>query len=357
MLKKLLTAVLILAVFGMNIAAEEGTSEKQIIFSLFPTDIWAAKLSLEYTGLSLIDGQKTSIETEFRGGWLTQYSYYSGPYGNREEPVLSFNYTDTKFQTAFVQNITGIRQGFITNERNGKNLVETFLYYKGRWEGHYPYKENSPWFMDLTDNPEKDNIFQNSIIAGAAYNNVLRSSHGVKDGLNGEVKTEYAPSFINNTADYYCITGEVQGYLPLFDLNPGSKMNAFSIYLADRIRTAYTDGSYRTYSIRLDNSARVRGIEKERLDSRFTAVNNLEFRFNLPSLFIPDIKPGILTYLDAGYYYEDSSYNGAVMSTGAGLYLDLFGAFQGGVRYDYLLLGEKMDKSLSSDNMMLTFYF
>ncbi len=357
MLRKLLIITLIVAAVGFNVSAEEGSTEQQITLSVFPTDIWAAKLSLEYTGLSLIPGQKTSLETIVTGGWLTQFSYYTGSYSNRLLPVSTFDDTNAEFKTAFVQNILGIRQGFIANSRNGKNLLEAFLYYKGRWEGHYPSGSNSPWFTSLTDNPEQENIFQSSFISGVGYNNSFRNHHGVIDGINADVRGEYAPSFMNSSADYYCFTGEIQGYLPLFDLNPESRMNTFSVYLADRVRTAYTDGSYRTYSIRLENAAEVRGIEKARLDSRFTAVNNFEIRFNLPSLFIPDIKPGLLTYFDAGYYYEDSSYSGTVMSTGAGLYVDLFGAFQGGVRYDYLIDGEKMDTERSSINMMFTFYF
>ena len=357
MLRKLLIIMLLLAAVGFNLSAEENSTGQQISLSVFPTDIWAAKLSVEYTGLSLIPGQKTSLETIITGGWLKQDSYYTGSYDNRLVPVSLFDYTNAMFKTGFIQDIIGIRQGFIANSRNGKNLLEAFLYYKGRWEGHYTSGGNSPWFMNLTDNPEQESVFQSSIIAGTAYNGRFRNHHGVLDGLNADLRSEYAPGGMNTAADYYCLTGEVQGYLPLFDLNPESRMNTFSIYLADRIRAAYTDGSYRTYSIRLENAAEVRGIEKVRMDSKFTAVNNFEIRFNLPSLFIPDIKPGLLTYFDAGYYYEDSSYSGTVLSTGAGLYVDLFGAFQGGIRYNYLVNGEKMDTRLSSINMMFTFYF
>lgn len=357
MIKKISIILLISILAAANLAAENDSSDKKVILSVFPTDIWAGKLSVEFTGFSLIEGQKTSLETELRGGWLTQESYYTGSFESPLSPSDIFDYTNAAFKTVFVQNTAGIRQGFIRNDRNGKNLIESFLYYKARWEGHTESDGNSPWFMALTDNPETESIFQNSIVAGAAYNDIFRNPHGIKDGFNGELKAEYAPSFMNTTADYYCFTGEVQAYLPILDLSPEKKNNTFSVYLADRVRGAYTEGSYRPYSIRLENAAEVRGIEKERLDSRFTAVNNLELRFNLPSIILSDVKPGILTYFDVGYYYENSSCNGTVLSTGAGLYLDLFVAFQGGLRYDYLLKGERMDKTVSSFNMMLTYYF
>lgn len=357
MLKKLLFLFLLIILFSGVLLAAEEESSSAFNYSVFPTDFWSGKIFFGYTGFSFIEGQETSLETEFRGGWLTQYSYYSGSFLNRLEPVEGFDYTDAEFKTGYLQGLFGIRQGFVRNKRNDKNLIEGFLYYKGRWETHENSDDNSPWFMQLTDNPENDGIFQQSLVIGSAYNDVVRSTHAVKDGFDAGIVFDYAPSFINDPADYYTVVLEAAGYLPILDLNPGEKMNLFSIYLADRVKLAYTDGDYRPYNIRQENAASIRGIEEERLDSKLTIVNNFELRYNLPALFIPDLMFGLLTYFDAGYYYEDASYNGTVFSAGAGLYLDLFGAFQGGIRYDYLLKETRMDESLSSINMMLTFYF
>ncbi len=335
----------------------EDTATPEIVFSGFPTGMWGAKLSLKFTGISAFEDKKTSLETELTGGWLAQYSYYNGSFDQRAVPSEYFDYTDTEFRTAFVQSKLGIRQEFLRDIKTGSPLAEGFIYLKTRLEGHYDHDNNDPWFMSLTDNPEKDSIFQNSIVTGAAAGNTSRNSHGVIKGIDSVITLEYAPPLINSTADYYCTVFTILGFLPLADINTGKTGNTFSVYLADRIRGAYTDGGYRPYNIRYENSAAVRGIERERFDSKFTAVNNMEIRFNLPSLFSRDIKFGILTYFDSGYYYEDSSYNGTIFSVGTGIYLDLFGYFQGGVRYDHLLNETRMDKSASSINTMLTFYF
>ena len=352
--KLLMFMVLFIVVSGMLAADETGSA---FHFSGFPTDTWAARVFAGYTGLSFIDGQETSIETTLSGGWLTRHSYYSGSFDNRELPSVNFNDADTLFHLGFIQDLFGIRQGFIRNNRNGKNLVEGFLYYRGRWEAHVKPDGTNPWFFSLSDNPEKTGIFINAAVTGLAYNNSVRNSHGVKDGLDAKISFEYAPAGINGTADYYSTVCKAMGYLPLYDSNPENRMNLFSVYLADRIRIAANGGSYRPFTIRREDALQLRGFERERTDSRFTAVNNMDIRINLPSLFIPDIKLGLLGFFDSGFYYEDSSYNGTLFSTGAALYLDLFGAFQGGVRYNYLLKGERMDTKKDSIDLMLTYYF
>ncbi len=109
--------------------------------------------------------------------------------------------------------------------------------------------------------------------------------------------------------------------------------------MADRVHVAANGGNYRPFTIRREDTLQLRGFERERTDSQFTAVSNLNILVNLPSLFIPDIKLGLLGFFDSGFYYEDSTYNGILFSTVAALYLDIFGAFHGGIRYNYLLTG------------------
>ncbi len=355
MCRKPVLFMLILILLSGMLAAEEKNSVFH--FSFFPTDVWAVEGSAGYTGLALADGQETSFETIVSGGWLTRHSYYSGSFKNRERPNTTFSDTAARFNLGFIQDLLGIRQGFVRNRRNGKNLVEGFLYYRGRWEAHVKPDGTNPSFFSLTDNPEKTGIFSNAAVIGFAYNNSVRNKHGVKNGLDAKISFEYAPPVINAAADYNSTVCWAAGYIPLFDSTPDTAMNLFSLYLADRVRLALSGGEYRTFTIRREDALQLRGFERERTDSRFTAVNNLEIRANLPSLFTPDIKFGLLGFFDSGFYYEDSSYNGTLFSTGAALYIDLFGAFQGGIRYNYLLTGEKMNTDKNSFDMMLTYYF
>ncbi len=365
MLNKKLPLLLVVALITVAAADACGGEPEtpEIVFSDFPTNVWGAKLSFKFKEIPVFENffgnKKTSLNlnTELKGGWLPQYSYYSGSFEQRAVPSPDFDYTDTKFRNAFVQSKLGVKQKLLVNKKNGSTLVEGFTYLKTLLEGHYPYNGNDSWFMSLTDNPEKDGIFQNSIITGTTYDNTTRNRHGVKKGIKSQITMEYAPTLINNTADYYCTVFDIEGYLPIADIYPQIIDNTFSVYLADRIKTAYTDGDYRPYNIRHQNAAAVRGIERERFDSKFTAVNNMEIRCNLPSLFFKDIKFGILAYFDSGYYYEDSSYNGTIFSAGTGIYLDLFGYFQGGLRYDHLINETRMDETTSSINAMLTFYY
>ena len=64
-------------------------------------------------------------------------------------------------------------------------------------------------------------------------------------------------------------------------------------------------------------------------DTNLKAVNNLELRFNLPAVVLPDIVPGAVLYWDIGYYDQVGESGvpspppwGIVTATGVGITLD-----------------------------------
>jgi hypothetical protein len=72
----------------------------------------------------------------------------------------------------------------------------------------------------------------------------------------------------------------------------------------------------------------VRGLEDCRYDSPFKAVANCDARLSLPAIADPGLIPGLLWFIDAGYYnFMDVSVSGFVFSTGGGISLSLFDVF------------------------------
>ena len=93
----------------------------------------------------------------------------------------------------------------------------------------------------------------------------------------------------------------------------------------------------------------VRGVDSGSLDGYFKAVNNLEVRLLGPALFLPTIVPGLVVYLDAGLFSSAGCPRpeawGFVASTGAGVFVDLFGFAQLTLYVHYRLVGENADGS------------
>jgi hypothetical protein len=93
----------------------------------------------------------------------------------------------------------------------------------------------------------------------------------------------------------------------------------------------------------------VRGVDAGSLDVNFKVVNNLEVRLVGPALFLPTIVPGLVAYLDAGCFGgvgEPAPVEwGFVASTGAGVFVDLFGFAQLTGYVHYRLVGGNADGS------------
>jgi hypothetical protein len=85
-------------------------------------------------------------------------------------------------------------------------------------------------------------------------------------------------------------------------------------------------------------------------------VNNLELRANLPAVLRPDLVPGVLVFLDAGYYNQvgepgvSSPGSGFVAGTGAGAYIDALNLDSLAVYLEY-----RLDKPNAAGNRVQLF--
>ncbi|MBI9109017.1 MAG: hypothetical protein JEZ04_19900 [Spirochaetales bacterium] len=365
MKEKIFLGILIIILSAVSLSAEGPEDEKDeeeqssIYFLFHPIGFIDCMAEFEYTGIPLLEGTETVFGLNLTGGWVSRNYFLDISDAYILPGTSGFNSEDAEFKKIYLDWQLGIRQGFFWNERIGENLLEGFIYYNGCYE----YNINDPqrpqqYFFNYSGSAEADGQFQTSVEFGGAYNDVSINDHSVKEGIEALLQLDCGPDFLNRSADYYHLNTEIKVYIPIIDIEPERGFNLFNIYLAERFKLGYANGDYVPVNVRYDNRADIRGVERERFNTKFTVTNNLELRINFPALFLPALMPGFLVYFDSAFYFEEAGYQGFLISTGAGLYLDIFGFFQVGVRLDYLINDFKMDgKKLTFPGLMFQFQF
>lgn len=242
-----------------------------------------------------------------------------------------------RYQSPNIQWDLGFVQGLA--EREGRNLVEAFLLYRGRLDLHDTSLPDGR-FADMRG------LFSTSVIAGAAYVGVERDSRRVMSGAAAEASAEWSPSFANGglgDSDFYRLNLQAEGYLPLASFGRPSdpSLNLFSLYLAGFASLDHAEGAAIPIYVLQGFGGRdehkslgssVRGYPSRGFDSGSKAVASAELRALGPALFrIPWLMPLVSAFCDVGYYsglpgaasaaYADS--RGAFYSAGFGLQADI----------------------------------
>lgn len=362
-----LLAALLLALAATPLVA----GDLPLVYDVGPR-IWGADLGIGYTGLELLDGRDTTLWLWAGGGW-EKMPFYRMADGTMAGSWLDldtgsvvmtpgFGENDTFYQRAEAKWQLGLVQGLVAGEGEAPDLVVAFLYYRGRWDRHL----DQGVLMAGSSFPDQFVIFQNSLLAGAAYRGVTKSAHTVKSGIAAEASVEWGPSFASSASlgdtDFLRLNATARAFLPLYDAEPDRDRNLFSVYAGEFLAVDWVTGdpvplnvrqSFGGLSPRLGLGGAVRGVDSGSLDGNFKVVNNLEVRMLGPALVIPDIVPGLVAYLDAGIFGSAGSPGpdawGFVASTGAGVFVDFFGFAQITLYLEYRLLG------LNADEQALTF--
>jgi hypothetical protein len=281
-----------------------------------------ADLGVGYRGLQLLPNADTTFWVYAGGGyeWLNYYRDSAGAIVGPDclagaAPLVNYDPTFTRIEAAWR---LGVTQGFAWNPRVKANLVEAFLFYRGRrdWNQVLPNE-----IISLATIPDKDGMFMNMLQAGFAYNDVLYDMrHKTKDGFSAEVSAEWAPSFLFNTivghSDYLRFNGTLWYFLPLYDREPARETNLFSVYLGEYFSADYmmalSSAPVPMY-IRQSFGGRtqvtglgseVRGVDTASLDTNEKVVNSFELRVNLPAIVWRDLMPGVAAFWDIGYFNQ-----------------------------------------------------
>jgi hypothetical protein len=310
-------------------------------FQISPEFDWIGLgAKLEYTGLRLSPGLGTALSLG-AGGVYEKYGFFHEPDGSLYggNPAGGDVQRDPYYSGFVAHSSLGISQGLIWNERARENALECFMAYKLRFEKNFPKAGTRQLLFDSAF-PDRYGILQHSFLLGLGWKGVDRANpHGVLSGTAAELSAEWAPGFLGNDiygrADFIRLNLNARAFLPLFDLEPLSTMNAASAYAGVYAAVDYATGAFVPMHVfrsfggqepRKGLGFALRGLEDGRFDAPLKAVLNTELRMNLPALIDPSILPGMLFFLDCGYYdFIDRRESGFLFSAGAGPYLSLFG--------------------------------
>jgi hypothetical protein len=321
--------------------------------------IWGADIGISYELPLLGDSVFTRLLGSLGGGYETM-AFYRNPdgtfYAGTEpgtNPAIAPFYNRVDFHWSI-----GAVQGLFRLPDAASNTVEAFLAYRGRYDADLPPADISEDLLAQSGRADSASIFQNSILFGLSFDTVTEIDfHDLYTGLRTEISAEYFPPFAilagsGSSMGALRFNLTARGYLPIFDLNPVHTQNTLSFYLADFFSIDWAvpvAGGETTIPFNVLQSfggtqpmtglgGMVRGTEYGNYDTPFKAVNCLDLRFNLPSLFVPALIPTFLVFLDAGYYGPSpEGGDGFLFSTGAGLYVDFFGIATVGISTHLLL--------------------
>ena len=382
-MKKIFTSVILILIF-CSTAVFGQSGEKDWLFNLSGVRwyyMWGldllptgADLRVGYKGLSLFPGKDTIFQITAGAGYES-FNLYRETDGAPALPLSNFE--KKEFDSWIIKWEPGIRQGLLWNERLDKNLLEAFLFYRGRfdlyqdgrviWGTSEADAENI--LSDLAAYKEalifddRNGILSNSLFTGIAVDNLTGNKlHRTREGVYAEASLEWNPKTGSASPwtnfDFLRLNASVKGFHTLYDAAEADEKNRFSVYLCDYFQTDYAFGDnvpmFVMQSIGgtvprdgLGDKA-IRGFERYTYDTAFKIVNNLEIRANLPALYYQNLVPGVLAYVDAGYYNgfeKDPGENkqGFLCSTGLGVYLDGFGIEYVRMYINFPLIGDRVD--------------
>jgi hypothetical protein len=362
-----LAAVFFTAVGRGEAAGQEGRFP--FVFDIVPV-IWGCDVGIGYRGWSALSGLDTILWV-YAGGGYEQMTYQRLPDGTLitgKAPAWVAPGTDPFYNRWSGRWQLGIAQGISWNPRIEANLLETFLFYRGRLDSNQ--QSGGSQLLFLSTIPDRNGIFQNALLAGLKLNDLsLDPRTKMKKGVLAELSLEWGPAFFLNsflgTSDYARanLTGRL--FLPLFDVDPSGQMNLFAVSLSEFFAADYAFGANVPLNIRqtfggLDPRVglglAMRGVDMGSMDTNLKLVNNLELRATLPALWMRDLVPGVVAYFDAGYFNQigegfPSPASGFLCSTGAGAFIDVFDITSLTGYVNYRLTG------VNGDGSRLTFSF
>lgn len=318
-------------------------------------------MDIGYRGAEFIEGRDTIIWFGAGGYYLNQ-SFFRYPDGSLyyipDGGIDADN--DPHFWIFRGDWNVGLTQGFVWNDRINKNLIEGFIHYRGKFDKHFRNSEYDQLLFQSRTVSDKEGILQNSILLGAALNDVSTSPiTKVKKGVYSEVSFEWGPSFFLNNlygeADFFKLNGSIRGFLPIFELEPKNGLNLLSLYGGAFLLFDYTGGSriplnegqsFGGLAPRAGLGGAVRGVFDAAYAAPLKGVFNIEARLNLPALFIKDIVPVLRVVFDSGYYNElDGVHQGLLFTTGGQFGINFFDFVVPSIGFFYFINGENVDRS------------
>lgn len=334
--KALLSIIAVVALSAAPLFADDGPVQfgfegVRFLYDLIPS---GADVSVTYSGLQWSDLGQTKLFLKAGGGYQDSVL--------RRDPVtgdpallkgdggtgLPYNSPNFQWELATIQGLA--------RSDDGRNLVEVFGFYRGRYDIYPNDGVASSVFPDI------QGLFGTSFMGGVSYDSRVLSAHRSKRGVYLETTAEWGPAFLNATTDFWRVSGQARGFLPVYDI-PTSDGNLFNVYVAGFAGVDYAAGakvpiyvnqSFGGRNLRDSLGDCVRGYGWNAYDASFKSVANAEVRLVGPRVWLDSIVPYLFGFVDAGYYSgfsgsaNESGASGFLASSGGGVAVDAMGFAQ-----------------------------
>jgi hypothetical protein len=346
---------------------------------LLPTGI---DVTIGYELLPWVAGLDTILQATLGGGYEGFATFRAIDY-TPNTPVIPPEVVadpdgNLEFNSPNFQWQAGIRQGILWNQELNHNLLEAFLYYRGRYDrylaGRHYWGSSEALINDIETTHEAwqanylgsdaSGIFGTSLFTGLAYDALrfdLRSK--AYDGAYAEASFEISPYFASvlGASDFWRLNFATKFFKTLYEARPDTEKNWFTIYTGSFFSIDYADARrqmplYVMQTLggtepRKGLANAVRGFEKYSWDTQLKIVHNLDLRFILPAIYSyrdRDLLPGLVVYFDLGYgtrYWGDPSNTpgGFLGSTGIGFFVDLLDVLHAQIYGHFPLIGQRID--------------
>ena len=323
-------ALLVAPVLADDGPVQFGLEGVRFLYSLIPS---GADVSITYTGIQWSDLGQTQFYLKTGGGYQDSVLRRDPLTGDptlltADGRTLSYNSPNFQWELATIQGLA--------RRDDGKNLVEVFGFYRGRYDIYPNDGVSSAVFPDI------EGLFGTSFMGGVSYDSRVLSAHRSKRGVYLETTAEWGPGILNASSDFLRVSGQARGFLPVYDV-PTDDGNLFNVYLAGFAGIDYAAGasvpiyvnqSFGGRNLRDSLGDCVRGYGWNAYDSSFKSVANAELRLVGPKVWLDSIVPYLFGFVDAGYYAgfsgstSKSDAHGFLASSGGGVAVDAMGFAQ-----------------------------
>ena len=378
-----------------GVEAEEGGEKKDLFFysitdvrryftwgwDFIPTGI---DVTVGYELPPWFAGVDTILQASFGGGYEGFGTFRAFDY-TPNTPVIPPEVVadpdgNLEFNSPNFQWQAGIRQGILLNQELDRNLLEAFLYYRGRYDRyldgrHYwgsgetriaAIESTHETWQSKYEGSDAHGIFGTSLFTGLAYDalHFYRRSKAY-NGTYAEASLEISPYFpsVLGASDFWRLNFSTKTFRILYQGRPQAEKNWFTIYAGSYFSIDYSDArrqmplfvmqTFGGTEPRKGLAHAVRGFEAYSWDTQLKIVHNLDLRFNLPVIYSirgRDLLPGLVVYFDLGYgshFWEDPSNTpgGFLGSTGIGVFVDLLDIVYAQIYTHFPLIGQRIDNA------------
>jgi hypothetical protein len=359
-------------------------------YNLVPTGL---DVTLGYRITPWIDGVDTILQATVGGGYEGFGTFRAVDYTpNTVQSDVADPNGNLEFDSPNLQWQLGIRQGILWNSIGERNLLEAFLYYRGRYDRYLDGRHywgasdgeiaaiesgHEAWQSAYAGN-DAEGIFGTSLLAGLAFDALYFDGRTkTYDGTYAELSFEASPYFssVLGASDFWRLNFATKTFRTLFEAVPRKGKNLFSIYAGSYFSIDYADArrqmpmyvmqSFGGTELREGLADSVRGFEKYSWDTQLKIVHNLDLRFNGPviaSFRDRDLLPGVVLFFDLGYghsYWGDPSdtAGGFLGSTGIGLFIGLLDFTYVHFYADFPVIGERLDDAPAVFDLAIKVHF